>query len=113
MNQSERLKELRIAKGLTQLELAKATGISKSAIGRLETGERTGTIEALTTLANFYNVSLDYLTCNPQSISLVDDIIQSFIDKKIIIPGEPISTDTQNMIIKILEDTLKSKRNQS
>ena len=35
-----RLKELRQEKGLSQIQLAKETGISKSAIGFWETGER-------------------------------------------------------------------------
>lgn len=113
MKQYERLKELRSIKGISQVELAKQTGISKSVIGRLETGEQMGTIETLTTLANFYNVSLDYLTCNPKPTSFVDDIIQSFIDKGIIVPGEPITPDTQKLIMQILDNALKAKRNQS
>jgi transcriptional regulator with XRE-family HTH domain len=47
----ERLKALRIARGMTQLELAQATGLSLSIIAQLEQGEtanpRLNTVKAL------------------------------------------------------------------
>ena len=57
----ERLKELRIEKELTQLELANATGISKSAIAFWETKKRIPNALAIITLARFFGVSTDYL----------------------------------------------------
>lgn len=57
----ERLKELRAEKGLSQAQLAKATGISTGAIGFWETGERVPNALAIITLAKFFNVSADYL----------------------------------------------------
>ena len=58
---SERLKELRQENGLSQIQLAKETGISKSAIGFWETGERVPSALAIITLAKYFNVSADYL----------------------------------------------------
>lgn len=57
----ERLKELRTEKGLSQAQLAKATGISTGAIGFWETGERVPNAIAVITLAKYFNVSTDYL----------------------------------------------------
>ena len=57
----ERLKELRTEKELSQLELAAATGISKSAIAFWETGKRIPNALAIITLARFFEVSTDYL----------------------------------------------------
>ena len=58
---TERLKELRQEKGLSQIQLAKETGISKSAIGFWETGERVPNAQAVVVLAKYFGVSADYL----------------------------------------------------
>ena len=57
----ERLKELREENKLSQAKLAKATGISQSAIGFWETGKRIPNALAIITLARFFEVSTDYL----------------------------------------------------
>ncbi|MDE6059742.1 MAG: helix-turn-helix domain-containing protein [Clostridia bacterium] len=57
----ERLKELRTEKGFSQMELAKATGISAGAIGFWETGKRIPNALAIIALAKYFNVSTDYL----------------------------------------------------
>lgn len=58
-----RLKELRKAKGITQISLQMQTGIEQSLISKFESGERTPPIETLVLLADFYNVSIDYILC--------------------------------------------------
>ena len=55
------LKHLRKAKGMTQAEVAHFLQVERTTYGRYETGEREMTYEALKKLAQFYNVSLDYL----------------------------------------------------
>ena len=57
----ERLKELRLEKELSQMELAKATGISAGAIGFWETGKRIPNALAVITLAKYFGVTSDYL----------------------------------------------------
>ena len=59
----ERLKDLRVEKGLKLEELAEKTGISKSALASYENEEnRNKEINHgnLITLADFYEVSIDY-----------------------------------------------------
>ena len=56
-----RLKELRIAKGMTQNELAKVIGYSSLSYARYEKGEREPYISTLCKLADYFNVSVDYL----------------------------------------------------
>lgn len=58
---AERLKELREERGYSQNQLAKQTKISQRAIGTWESKERTPNIEAIITLAIFFDVSADYL----------------------------------------------------
>lgn len=57
----ERLKKLRIEAGLTQKELAKIIQTSQQNIGFYEKGERQPKNDTLTKLADFFNVSIDYL----------------------------------------------------
>ena len=61
MNFGERLKELREEKGISQMELSKATGLSQSAIARWELNKSEPTGSALITLAQYFNESIDYL----------------------------------------------------
>ena len=58
---AERLKELRIEKGLTQAQLSSETGLSRSGIGFWENGERIPLATVVITLAKYFNVTTDYL----------------------------------------------------
>lgn len=64
-----RLKELRKSRNLSQVRLAIELNISQNSISRYETGEREADYKTLIALANFFNVSVDYLlerTDNPE-----------------------------------------------
>lgn len=56
-----RLKDLREDHDLKQSDVAKILNISQVSYGRYELGISEPTIESLIKLADFYNVSLDYL----------------------------------------------------
>lgn len=56
-----RLKELREERRLNQEGLALKLNVSQSTISAYEIGERTPDLETLIAIANFFNVSLDYL----------------------------------------------------
>ena len=55
------LKLLRNEKNMSQQELADALGISKSSINMYERGERQPNFEILETIADYFNVDIDYL----------------------------------------------------
>lgn len=64
-----RLKELRKSKGCTQIFLQMHTGIEQALLSKFENGERIPPTESLLKLAEFYNVSIDYILCrtdNPE-----------------------------------------------
>ena len=64
----ERLKDLRLNKGLKLEELAEQTGISKSALGSYEKDDYKEINHGnLILLADFYGVSLDYLFCRTEN----------------------------------------------
>lgn len=57
-----RLKSLRETQQLDRKTLAELCGLSKNMIGQYERGEREPTIKTLTVIADYFDVSLDYLT---------------------------------------------------
>ncbi len=63
------LRLLRKGKGYTQIALQMHTGIEQALLSKFENGERVPPTETLVRLADFYNVSLDYILCrtdNPE-----------------------------------------------
>ena len=56
-----RLKMMRKEKGLTQTRLAMELNTSQNTISRYETGEREPGIRELIKIADYFNVSIDYL----------------------------------------------------
>ena len=56
-----RLKELRNSKKISQLKLAMDLNMNQNTISRYETGEREPGINELIKIADYFNVSLDYL----------------------------------------------------
>ena len=64
-----RIKELRKKKGISQLRLATDLNTTQNTISRYETGEREPGINELIKIADYFNVSVDYLigrTENPK-----------------------------------------------
>ena len=63
-----RLKEIRKSKGVSQLKMAMDLNTNQNTISRYETGEREPGINELIKIADYFNVSVDYLlerTDNP------------------------------------------------
>ena len=58
---SEKLKMLRLKKGLTQEELAKEIGVGVSAISMYEQGNRIPRDEIKISLAKFFEKSVEYI----------------------------------------------------
>jgi transcriptional regulator with XRE-family HTH domain len=57
----QRLKEVRVQKGLTQDELAEKTGVIPQVIGNFENGHNLPSFSVLVSLAQVLGCSLDYL----------------------------------------------------
>ena len=58
-----RLKELRLEKGATQKEVADFIGCSSLVYSRYEREVREPDIDALCKLADYFNVTVDYIVC--------------------------------------------------
>ena len=64
----ERIKDLRLAKGLTQEELAAHIGISEKHMSVIERGEKTPNLDTFISIANEFGVSAD---------SILEDVIHN------------------------------------
>lgn len=67
----KRLRELREKAGISQLKLAMDLSLNQNSISRYETGEHEADYKTLIALADYFDVSVDYLlerTDNPKRI---------------------------------------------
>ncbi|ADH59838.1 transcriptional regulator, XRE family [Thermoanaerobacter mathranii subsp. mathranii str. A3] len=76
----ERIKELRKKKGVTQKELALYLGVSDRAVGYYESGQRTPPPDILQKIADFFNVSVDYLLGRTGVYNPTDEITEAISD---------------------------------
>lgn len=60
-----KLKELRLQYNKNQVEIAKIAQVSQSNYSKYELGKLTPDMNSLINLANYYNVSLDYICERP------------------------------------------------
>ena len=76
---NERLKYLRKHAELTQTDVADKLGLLQNSYSRYERGERLPDFETLQKLANFFDVSVDYLigndTGNPDTVELCNFLL--------------------------------------
>jgi len=112
MEFKERLKDLRKSKGLSQVELAKRIGMSKSTIGAYETGDITPSLEALNVLADFFNVNINYLLGNedgstyyldPESAELAKEIANRDDFKVVFDALRDIPPEDMQVVIRMIE----------
>lgn len=68
-----RIKELRTKKGLTQAELAKEFNLGRTAVSMWEKKKSYPNLRMLNDLADFFDVSVDYLVGN-QTVSLTPEV---------------------------------------
>ncbi len=97
-----RIKELRLKHGLTQKDVADYLNIDQSTYSKFELIKSNITIEKLNDLANYYDVSLDYL------LKISDDpkikMVNKDLDKKLI--GERLKMIRKEK--KLYQETLAS-----
>lgn len=114
-----RLKELRSQKGLSQVALAEKLQVSKSIIGAYETGDRKPSYEILELLADFFNVSIDYLTgkenasmyyINPEAALLVQEVSESPKLKTLVSAAKELNEKGQDKLIEHAQLLAASKR---
>lgn len=93
----KRLISLRKDKKLTQHELAKQLGITRSALSQYELGNRQPDYETLEKIAQYFHVSIDYLLGRTNDPNLKEQEIQ-FTFK-----GKPLDDELRELLTIILE----------
>ncbi len=69
----KRIKKLREKNNLNQLEFSKILNISNTTLSQYEAGNRTPSDEIKEKVADYFNVSVDYLLGRTEKCSLVDE----------------------------------------
>ncbi|MGG5461461.1 helix-turn-helix domain-containing protein [Clostridium sp. B9] len=110
MKQNEVILSLRKEKGLTLEQLSELTNISRNMLWHLEKGDRTGTLETLKKLADFYNVSLDYITGNSERNNIIDSFIYELIEKGILKNSNDISDDIKEKVLEMIKEKLPNEK---
>lgn len=67
---NDRIKELRQARHMTQVELAKALGLTKQCVSNWENDNVAPSVEMLVKIADYFCVSTDYLLGRDESLNL-------------------------------------------
>ncbi|MCY6354343.1 helix-turn-helix domain-containing protein [Clostridium sp. ZS2-4] len=97
------IKTLREKYNLSQEQLSKKTGISRSNIGKIEKNQISPSVDALVNLANFFEVSTDVLLNenNFEDIDIKTDVL-SEEEKNIIYLIRNVSDEDKKLILKFL-----------
>lgn len=105
----ERLKELRASKSMKQSDVAKCLGISRQAYSKYETEDHEPSYEILNRIADFYNVSVDYILGRTDIKNINDyTYLQSF--KQIFQKSNSKIIDAVNIFTFIIEKNSNNKK---
>lgn len=69
-----RLREIRKAKGLTMKDVAKILNVSESAVSQYENGKRELDYASMSKLADYFDVSIDYLLEREEKLIVPENI---------------------------------------
>jgi transcriptional regulator with XRE-family HTH domain len=114
---AQRLEKLRLEKGLTHQEMADMLGITRQAYGNYESGKREPDFKTLDKLADFFNVSLDYLLgksphrSGPNQYEPTPAEIEDVIKKADLqFDGAPLNDEDKEDIIEFIKVVLKRNK---
>jgi transcriptional regulator with XRE-family HTH domain len=104
-----RLRHVREHRDLTITDVASRTGISKSTLSRLETGQRRPTLELLLALARTYDVPLDELVGAPELGDPRTHLKSRQVNGRTVLPltGNPNGVQAWKIVIPTQQSTPK------
>ena len=107
----ERLKKLRKEGKLTQKDIATFLNISQPAYQQFESGKKKMNLETMEKLADFFNVSTDYLLGKTDFPDLdLEADIDNAIDNSVAYDGTPITDNDREIIKNFLKDYFSNKK---
>jgi len=107
----ERLKKLRKEGKLTQNDIATFLNISQPAYQQFESGKKKMNLETMEKLADFFNVSTDYLLGKTDIPDLDLEVdIDTAIDNSVAYDGTPITDNDREIIKDFLKEYFANKK---
>lgn len=102
-NIGDRIKELREEKGITQSELGSILGISGKTISNYEKSDRQPSLELISKISDFFQVSTDYLINGKESIATDKGVVKIKFKSGNL---ATIKKEETQLLIKMLEENL-------
>lgn len=96
-----KIKKLREERRLTQKELAEEMGLAQSTIAMIENDKKEGSTKTLKKLADFFNVTLDYLLSEDKEKDKINEYEEQ--NKIFFSKFGKLSSKDRNKIIKMIE----------
>lgn len=101
-----RITELRKQAGMSQFQLAKVLDIATSTLGMYETGKREPSLKVLNKIADYFDVSTDYLLgrsekSNDESTDYTK--LEKALDNAKSFDGKPMSDNDRKIVRNILK----------
>lgn len=113
---ADRIRQLRLEKKLTQKELSHSLGIDRTTLTKYETGERKPDVATLYNLADFFEVSLEFLTGRAslshaaQAPVALDELLDPASPARITLWGMKLRPEEKQQLSELLK-TLHKKWN--
>ena len=109
-----RISELRKQAGMSQFQLAKVLDIATSTLGMYETGKREPSLKVMNRIANYFNVTTDYLLGRPEKKDDDDKVDYVALDKALdnarSFDGEPMDEHDREILRGILKGYFTTKK---
>lgn len=104
LNIGERISQLRKQHQLSQDDLAKKVGVSRTIIGNYERASNTPSIEVLLKLAKAFNVSVDYLVGEGQISNFDKDMLKRLEDIEL------LDDQTKEHLFFLIDNVIKAAK---
>jgi len=107
----DRLKELRDKESISQKKLGEILNMSQQAIAKWETGAASPDPVMLIKIADYFDVSIDYLVGRTDNPNITNDVIVESADGNITsLDDAGLSPDDLSRITAVIEDVVKKYR---
>lgn len=104
----DKIKKLRKSKNLTQTQLSEKIGIAQSTLGMIESNKRPAGRKTLLKLADFFNVTMDYLLSENENLSKENIKLSIKEQEKVDIEAQKI-LDEMSLAFSKNKDTLSEE----
>lgn len=104
-----RISELRKQAGMSQFQLAKVLDIATSTLGMYETGKREPSLKVMNRIANYFNVTTDYLLGRPEQKQKKTDklTVEEALSHVMSYDGKKIHEDDIGPLTEIIKRMMK------